>query len=124
NGEDLVRFEPRHEIIQVRGEEPVDRVVNWTLWGPVTGGGAKTRPLAYRWTAHLPDAVSLSLIGLETATTVAEALPIAQNAGMPAQNIIVADRQGDIGWTIAGQIPRRVGYDGRFPVSRTYGDRY
>lgn len=123
-GEDLVRFEPRHEIIQVRGDDPVDFVVDGTLWGPVIGEGDKTRPLAYRWTAHLPDAVSFSLIGLETATTVAEALPIAQDAGMPAQNIIVVDRQGDIAWSIAGQLPRRVGYDGRFPVSRTYGDRY
>ncbi len=121
---ELVRFEPREELIKVRGKDPVDFVVNWTRWGPVIGEGDKTRPLAYRWTAHLPDAVSLSLMGLETATNVAEALPIAQDAGMPAQNVIVVDHQGDMAWSIAGQLPRRVGYDGRFPVSRAYGDRY
>lgn len=124
DGEGLVRFEPRQELIKVRGEEPADFVVNWTRWGPVFGEGDKTRPLAYRWTAHLPDAVSLSLMGLETATNVAEALPIAQDAGMTAQNIIVVDQQGGMAWSIAGQLPRRVGYDGRFPTSRTYGDRY
>lgn len=124
DGVKLVRFELRHELIKVRGEESVDFVVNWTRWGPVIGEGDKTRPLAYRWTAHLPDAMSLSLLGLETATNVAEALPIAQDAGMPAQNIIVVDQAGHMAWSIAGQLPRRVGYDGRFPVSRTYGDRY
>lgn len=123
-GKELLRFEPREELIKVRGEEPVNFVVNWTRWGPVIGEGDKTRPLAYRWTAHLPDAVNLSLMGLETATNVADALPIAQDAGMPAQNIIVVDQQGDMAWSIAGQLPRRVGYDGRFPTSRTYGDRY
>ncbi len=123
-GKELLRFEPREELIKVRGEDPVVFVANWTRWGPVIGEGDKTRPLAYRWTAHLPDAVNLSLIGLETAMSVAEALPIAQDAGMPAQNIILVDQQGDMAWSIAGQLPRRVGYDGRFPTSRTYGDRY
>ena len=123
-GDELVRFETREERIKVRGKEPVDFVVTLTRWGPIIGEGDKTRPLAYRWTAHLPDAVNLSLMGLETATNVAEALPIAQGAGMPAQNILVVDQQGDMAWSIAGQLPRRVGYDGRFPVSRTYGDRY
>jgi penicillin amidase len=28
-----------------------------------------------------------------------------------------------MGWTIVGKLPQRVGFDGRFPVARTYGDR-
>jgi penicillin amidase len=36
----------------------------------------------------------------------------------------VADADGAIGWTIAGRLPKRVGFNGRLPVSWTYGDRY
>ena len=36
---------------------------------------------------------------------------------MPAQNFVVADAAGDIGWTIAGPIPRRFGFSGRLPRS-------
>jgi penicillin amidase len=42
---------------------------------------------------------------------------------MPNQNFVVADHDGVIAWTLTGKIPRRHGYDGRFPVSWAYGDR-
>ncbi len=35
----------------------------------------------------------------------------------------MADSSGAIGWTVTGRIPRRVGFDGRYPVSWAYGDR-
>src|SRR5208283_5224872 len=41
----------------------------------------------------------------------------AARAGIPAQNMVAAQRDGRIGWSIAGRIPRRVGYDGRLPTS-------
>jgi len=123
-GDKLVEFEKRHELIRVKDAEPIDYVVDWTIWGPVVGIGDKTRPLAYRWTAHLPGAFNLSLVEMEAAHTTAEALEVAHRAGMPAQNILVADTAGHIAWSIAGKLPKRVGYDGRFPVARTYGDRY
>lgn len=120
---EILRIETRHEIINVRGKDPVDFEVNWTRWGPIIGEGDKTRPLAYRWIAHLPGSLNLSFIEMESARTVAEALPIAHRAGMPAQNIIVVDAHDNIAWSIAGKLPNRVGYNGRFPVSYTYGDR-
>ena len=43
--------------------------------------------------------------------------------GIPAQNFVVADSAGRIAWTVAGKLPNRVGYDGRLPVSWTFGDR-
>jgi penicillin G amidase len=35
---------------------------------------------------------------------------------MPAQNLLVGDREGRLAWTIAGRIPNRVGYDGTAPA--------
>jgi penicillin amidase len=43
---------------------------------------------------------------------------------MPAQNFIAGDSAGSIGWTIAGRIPRRTGFDGTAPVSFTRGARW
>src|SRR5690606_8498325 len=46
---------------------------------------------------------------LETAQSADEGVAIAQRSGMPAQNFLVADRFGNIAWTIAGRIPVRTG---------------
>jgi penicillin amidase len=95
----------------------------WTEWGPIIGGPVNDRFQALRWNAHDPEATNLGSLELELATTAAEALAIAHGMGIPNQNLVVADRAGHIAWTVAGRIPRRVGFDGRFPVSWAYGDR-
>jgi penicillin amidase len=77
----------------------------------------KGRRRALRWTAHDPEALGFQALGLETAGTLEEALAVANRAGIPAQNFVAADAGGHIGWTIMGRIPRRVGFDGRFPES-------
>jgi penicillin amidase len=48
---------------------------------------------------------------------------VAAGSGIPPQNVLCADAAGRIGWTIAGRLPRRVGYDGRLPVSFADGTR-
>ena len=60
---------------------------------------------------------------LETAKTAEEALEIAKISGIPNLNFLVADSSGKIGWTIMGPIPRRIGFDGRLPVSWSDGSR-
>jgi penicillin amidase len=65
----------------------------------------------------------MGLLGLEDATGVDEALAIARRSGVPALNFLVADSAGHIGWTIAGPLPKRIGFDGRLPVSWVFGDR-
>lgn len=113
----------RQETIRIKGAEPVTFAVRSTGWGPLFGANTSGPLLALRWAAHDPAALNLELFGFETATTTKEAVAIAHRTGMPNQNLVVADSAGRIAWTLTGLIPRRVGYDGRYPVSWSYGDR-
>ena len=119
----LAKIDERPETILVKGSRPFTFRARWTKWGPIVGQDGDGRPLALRWVALDPVAANFSLGQLETARTAAEALAIAHRAGIPVQNFVVADADGAIGWTLAGRLPRRAGFDGRLPVSWAYGDR-
>lgn len=104
-----VEYERWTESIAVAGAEPIEAEFSRTVWGPVIGEDHHHRPVALRWTAHSPEAVGSGLRFLETAGDVGEALDVAAVTGMPPQNLMIADSSGNIGWTIAGRIPVRVG---------------
>jgi len=121
--DELIAIEKRRETIAVKGAEPVTVEIPWTHWGPIIGENSNGRPLAFHWLAHDVTATDLSFVRLENAHTVADAIAIAHRAGMPAHNFVVADTAGQIGWTIIGRLPKRVGFDGRLPTTWSYGDR-
>nr|WP_240655467.1 penicillin acylase family protein [Paraburkholderia phosphatilytica] len=109
-----------HERIDVHGEPSVDLPVVETRWGPEITVGSHV--YAYRWVAHDPQAVNVNLQQLEDAGNVADALHIAQTAGIPTQNIMVADASGDIGWTLAGPLPKHDDNDDPQITSASAGD--
>lgn len=121
--ERVLTIAQRKETIKVHGSSDVIVEYPWTIWGPIVGTDAQERPLALRWIGHDPDAINLALVDLEAAKSVDEGLAVAHQIGIPAQNIFLTDRSGNIAWTIAGRIPKRAGYDGRMPVSWAFGDR-
>lgn len=97
------------EKIEVASQPAVDFEVRESEWGPVMPEKAPTgRAYALRWVAHDAVAMNLRLLQMEAATSVEEAVKLAAGAGMPAQNLMLADAQGRIGWTVMGAIPRRV----------------
>ncbi len=104
------------ETVEVRGEEPRHIQIQETFWGPVYDRNDQGRLRVLRWVAHDPAAVNVNLGRLEQAAGVDEALRWAPQFGIPAQNMVVADRHGNIAWTIAGRIPRRSGLEGRTEV--------
>ncbi len=118
-----LEIDVRKETIVVKGGDPVPVECPWTIWGPIVGENEKHLPLAYHWLAHDPAATNLGLLELENATDVKTAVDIAHRAGVPELNFVVADSAGQIAWTIAGQLPKRVGYDGRLPTNWSFGDR-
>lgn len=121
--EDLLEIETCRDTIVVTGGPSEIVESQWTFWGPIIARDFRDRPLAHHWVAYDPTATNLNFVQLESATNVTEALTVAHNSGIPTHNFVVADRVGDIGWTIAGKYPKRVGFDGRLPVSWTFGDR-
>jgi penicillin G amidase len=103
------------ERIMVKGEKPVELVVLETKWGPILEVGK--RSYAVRWIAHDRPAVNLTLMRMEDADDVSAALSVGQASGIPSQNIIAGDVAGNIGWSIAGRLPRRTKSDDGFPVA-------
>ena len=114
-------FERIREVIRVRGGKDEILEVQETIWGPVATPGR--RPGAIRWVAHDVEGMNQSFLAAETARTMTEAFDLANRAGIPAQNFVVATRDGHIGWTIAGRIPHRIGFNGRTPTSWADGTR-
>jgi penicillin G amidase len=62
-----------------------------------------------RWLAQLPEANNFNLQGMESASSVEEALQLAPSIGIPHQNAVVGDREGHIAWTVFGRIPLDAG---------------
>jgi penicillin G amidase len=115
-------FQVHKEMIHVRGGQNESLEVRETIWGPVKVD-ARGRTEAICWVAHDPEGINLSFTAAEKVRTIEEAFDVANRAGIPAQNFVVATSDGHIGWTIAGHIPKRVGFDGRLPTSWADGSR-
>jgi penicillin amidase len=109
-------FDQHIETIDVKGGQPQRLSVRETIWGPVVDAD-ESRPRAVRWVADLLGSVNLGILDLIEAGTVEDAISAAHRIGVPAQNLVVADADGHIGWTIIGPVPRRFGTDGRLPAS-------
>jgi penicillin amidase len=99
------RLVERVETIAVKGAPDERLVVRETGLGPLRAAGGRT--WALHWVAHAPGAVNLNHLRLEGAATLEAALAIAASDGIPAQNFVAGDAAGNIGWTIAGRLPRR-----------------
>jgi penicillin amidase len=110
----LVQLE---EVIKVHNGADVKLPVGETRWGPILSKDADGTPLALAWTVLQPGGLNFSFMRMDTAETADEAMDIANASCLPGQNFVVGDRTGNIGWTIAGRIPKRVGgYDPLLPA--------
>lgn len=111
------RIERHVERIRVNGAPDSLLTVEDTRWGPIMAHDVDGAPLALAWIADRPRAYNLQLMQLERAPDVDRALALAPQLGMPPQNLLVADRAGHIGWTLAGNsVPLRAGFDPQLPA--------
>ena len=113
---------PRHfevfaETINVKDADAVTLTVKETVWGPLLDDESyPDADIAVSWIAHHPLAVNLRQLALERVASVEQALQVANTMGIPPQNFVCGDAEGNIGWTIAGKIPLRREYDTRLPA--------
>ncbi len=111
----------RREVIHIKGrpDESLDVVV--TRHGPVVRreGG---RAYALRWTATEPGAMEFGYPLICRAKNWNDFLDVMRRIPGPAQNIIYADVDGNIGFIVAARIPIRKNGDGSVPVPGDTGD--
>jgi len=136
-----VDFETRQETIQTGGD-PVELTVRISRHGPViseTYGALKdeTDPedpkdlpfkeqagvelpeqyaIALAWTALTPSTPFEAIWGFNKAQSWDEFRAAAQKFHVPAQNLLFADVEGNIGYQMPGNIPIRARGDGALPV--------
>ncbi|MFG6449413.1 penicillin acylase family protein [Roseateles sp. BYS180W] len=91
------------ETIRVKGQAPHPITVREYQGAPLLRREGQ-REFALRWVAHAGEAFNLALDELLQARSIDEATDIARRAGMPHQNFMVADRQGQIAWTLSGRL--------------------
>jgi penicillin amidase len=112
-----MRFEMYREVIDVKGSESVEMTIRETIWGPVNDDvDYPDGEVAVSWIAHKVGAVNLNLVNIETADSVYAALDIANRMGIPPQNFVAGDADGNIAWTIAGKIPKKSSFDAMIPA--------
>ncbi|PPT50841.1 penicillin acylase [Xanthomonas arboricola] len=95
------------ETIRVAGAAPVRFAVRESAWGPVLHDNPDGSLLALRWAAQLPGAIRLDFAQMSTAADVQAAFAVADRSGIPAQNLLLADRSGRIAWRLIGARPVR-----------------
>ncbi|MGB5831029.1 MAG: penicillin acylase family protein [Thiohalocapsa sp.] len=115
-------FVVHKELINVNGADPVEYRIRETRWGPVDDRNRFAgSEVAVRWLAHSARAVNLRILELETVANLDAALDVANTMGMPPQNFVAGDAEGNIGWSIAGQIPVKSEYDPMVPADWSDG---
>jgi penicillin amidase len=130
-------YEPlaeRTETIDVRGGDPVTITVRSTKHGPIVSDvidsvrAAGSNPIvngeldttsydvALSWTALQPGRTADAIFQLDAARDWDGFRAAARLFEVPAQNLVYADVDGNIGYQAPGKIPVRSAGDGRWPV--------
>ncbi|MFM9136249.1 MAG: penicillin acylase family protein [bacterium] len=140
---ELVPLDVRTERIEVAGGEPVDIAIRSTDSGPIisdvvdagdnyatigslapvpapgyddVGAPGGDYAIALRWTALEPGTTFDAFSLLNSAQDFEDFREAARVLQVPAQNLLYADVDGNIGYQLPGVIPVRAGYDGKWPV--------
>lgn len=115
-----VDFEIIEETIAVNNGEPMTLPIRMSVWGPVVSevlGLPENMVLALRWTALDANRSFDALLALNTAADWDEFRYAASLFDVPAQNMVYADVEGNIGYQTPGLTPIRAdGHDPRVPA--------
>ncbi|MBV9304347.1 MAG: penicillin acylase family protein [Acidobacteriaceae bacterium] len=129
----LQKFTVEHETLQVRGggseagsQTPAPESVDlkYTVHGPVIyENPARHRAYALKWVGEAPGTAGyLTGLALARAKNWDEFQASAARYKVPSENLVYADRRGNIGWIACGLAPVRKGWEGLFPVPGDTGE--
>ena len=112
---------PQHrlEVIRVKGKPDVTVDVRVTRHGPIITElvPGETRNLALRWTLY--DGLRIPFFDVNAAQNWDEFKKAFSLLDAPAQNVVYADVDGNIGYHATGKVPIRAAGDGSLPVGGT-----
>lgn len=141
----LVPLEQRTETIKVAGGDDIELTIRSTVHGPIISGltddftaiaddpepaleeatgapsalpdtdGDAEYAVSLRWTALDPGTTATAIFALSTAQDFADFRYAASLFDVPAQNLIYADTEGNIGYQTPGRLPIRGAGDGWMP---------
>ena len=107
-----------HETIPVKGQDAVTVALKYTRHGPVLAEDPE-RHLAFGLRAAWLDIGGvpyLASLRMDQATTWQEFREACAYSRAPSENMVWADRQGNIGWQAVGVVPLRPNWNGLVPV--------
>jgi penicillin amidase len=118
------QMEVEQQDIPVKGSKPQRLDLKYTLHGPVIyEDPAKHTAYALRWVGSEPGGAGyLPALALSRATNWDEFRKDVARYKVPSENIIYADKAGNIGWIAAGLAPIRDNWSGLLPVPGDTGE--
>lgn len=110
--------------IAVKGRAPEKAELHYTVHGPVIyEDTANSRAYALKWVGAEPGGAGyLAALSLARAKNWPDFLKAVARYKVPSENLVYADRGGNIGWVASGATPLRKNSDGLFPVPGDSGD--
>lgn len=104
--------------ILVKGQGTVTETLKYSKHGPILKEDAENH-LAYGLKAAWLDIGAtpyLASLRMDQATTFDEFRDACSFSGLPGENMVWADKNGNIGWQSVGLTPVRFGWDGSLPI--------
>lgn len=125
-GEEWVPITVEEDTIPLRGGETEAIELRTTDRGPLLPAVERfgLPPRSIDWTAYEASDPLSAFLGLARAVRVEEVPEAVAGYVAPAQNLVVADREGGLLYTLLGRVPERRTGDGRLPApgwSADYG---
>ena len=122
--------EVKHELIAVKGSDPVPLDIVFTRHGPIMteamslwSGITNTQPLAMRWTMYDGNRLAQAMREVNLAATWDDFRTALSHWDAPGVNMVYADVDGNIGYQATGRTPIRVKqHQGLVPVSGWTGE--
>lgn len=118
------RVETEKQPVAVKGSGPQTVELRYTIHGPlIYEDRARSRAYALRWVGAEPGGAGyLAALAVSRAKNWREFLEALKRYKTPSENMVYADRDGNIGWRAAGIAPVRANWSGLLPVPGDSGE--